>query len=328
MNNLILFIILLILPYDIFSQQNVDINEGFEGSWLPSGWQASSFSQSGTMNHTSGGSNSAVHGVSINSTATITSSYFQVINGESFDTISFWLRHSAVSLSGSISADITGNNTNSNLGTINLDIVPQNTWVKYSYPYSVSQDDSAALRLSITHTLALGNMFIDDFRIHKSLVLPVELSYFTHVVKDNNVTLKWQTLWEINNAGFDIERADFYSTPPGWEKITFITGRGTINEPSDYSFIDYRLNSGKYLYRIKQIDYNSNYKYYALASPILVEPPADYLLEQNYPNPTNPNTKINYRIPADGNVSIKVYEISGKESKYYLKATRRQVITP
>ena len=39
----------------------------------------------------------------------------------------------------------------------------------------------------------------------------------------------------------------------------------------------------------------------------------DYALSQNYPNPFNPVTTINYQIPKDGFVSLKVYDILGKE---------------
>jgi hypothetical protein len=39
----------------------------------------------------------------------------------------------------------------------------------------------------------------------------------------------------------------------------------------------------------------------------------EYALEQNYPNPFNPTTTIKYQIPISGNVSIKVYDILGKE---------------
>lgn len=41
--------------------------------------------------------------------------------------------------------------------------------------------------------------------------------------------------------------------------------------------------------------------------------PKSFELSQNYPNPFNPETKINYAIPKEGLVSIKVYDILGKE---------------
>lgn len=44
-----------------------------------------------------------------------------------------------------------------------------------------------------------------------------------------------------------------------------------------------------------------------------IDIPKEYSLSQNYPNPFNPVTKINYALPKDGYVSIKVYDILGKE---------------
>ena len=41
--------------------------------------------------------------------------------------------------------------------------------------------------------------------------------------------------------------------------------------------------------------------------------PDNYNLSQNYPNPFNPSTKINYTIPKSGVVSLKVYDMLGKE---------------
>lgn len=43
------------------------------------------------------------------------------------------------------------------------------------------------------------------------------------------------------------------------------------------------------------------------------EIPNGYKLEQNYPNPFNPVTKISYSIKEPSFISIKVYDISGKE---------------
>jgi hypothetical protein len=43
------------------------------------------------------------------------------------------------------------------------------------------------------------------------------------------------------------------------------------------------------------------------------EIPQNYELYQNYPNPFNPSTTIKFAIPKSGNVSLKVYDITGRE---------------
>ena len=39
----------------------------------------------------------------------------------------------------------------------------------------------------------------------------------------------------------------------------------------------------------------------------------DFSLSQNFPNPFNPSTVISYQLPISGKVSIKVYDILGRE---------------
>jgi hypothetical protein len=42
--------------------------------------------------------------------------------------------------------------------------------------------------------------------------------------------------------------------------------------------------------------------------------PTEYALEQNYPNPFNPTTTIRYAIPAPAHVSLRLYDVLGREA--------------
>lgn len=139
--------------------------------------------------------------------------------------------------------------------------------------------------------------------------LPVELTSFVSGVRGRNVTLNWATSGELNNAGFDIERS---SLEGAWSKIGNVRGSGSTSEFREYEFTDLNLSTGTYKYRLKQIDFNGNYEYFELGSEVSIGIPEKFELNQNFPNPFNPSTKISFALAQDGYASIKVYDISGR----------------
>ena len=140
-------------------------------------------------------------------------------------------------------------------------------------------------------------------------MIPVELASFTASADENSVTLNWSTATETNNSGFAIERKS--ALDEGWKEIGFVPGFGTTTERKSYSFIDENLMMGSYSYRIKQIDLDGTFEY-SNAVVVEVNAPEEYTLAQNFPNPFNPSTNIEFSIPQTSNVTIEIYNIVGE----------------
>ena len=143
--------------------------------------------------------------------------------------------------------------------------------------------------------------------------VPVELTSFSANIIPGTVNLIWQTATETNNSGFQIERRETQNERSElWETIGFVNGYGTTTDPKAYSYNDENVVAGKYYYRLKQIDFNGMYEY-SNEIEVVVNAPDKFSLNQNYPNPFNPSTSIEFRLPKESFVTLKVYNILGVE---------------
>ncbi len=150
--------------------------------------------------------------------------------------------------------------------------------------------------------------------------LPVTLSSFTgRDLLDGAVQLNWRTESEISNYGFEVQRSHdvqggFLDLPNG-----FVPGHGTTLVRQEYSFVDGTAGSGKWAYRLKQIDLDGMFRF---TEPVLVDrvtgiqersTPVAFALSANYPNPFNPTTIISYQLPVASPVKLAVYDLIGRE---------------
>lgn len=191
------------------------------------------------------------------------------------------------------------------------------TYMTHGQTYSdITYDAGTTLDIGTGADVCATNIYINGSYSGSGTIcssaLPVTMLSFTHSVDKNNIRLMWATEAELNNSGFDVERKEV-KEGSHWQKIGFVYGNGTTNEPRNYIFEDKKLKTGKYSFRLKQIDYNGNFEYFLLEAEVNITPPVNFYVSQNYPNPSNPKSKIDYQLPSDGKVIIRIYDIQGRE---------------
>jgi len=154
-----------------------------------------------------------------------------------------------------------------------------------------------------------------------TVIVPVELLAFTASVRNSEVELLWSTASELNNMGFEIERS--IDNQDNFVTVGFVEGKGSSTEINYYSFTDQPQVSGvnQIYYRLKQIDFDGTFTYTDVVN-VSYDVPSEFVLGQNFPNPFNPSTRINYFVPQESFVSIKVYDFLGREVMTLVNETK------
>jgi len=135
-------------------------------------------------------------------------------------------------------------------------------------------------------------------------VLPVTLINFEASYYHSNIILYWSTASEINNKGFEIQRAvnnlDF-------QTIGFVDGNRNSNTIKNYTFTDNNVfTTATYYYRLKQIDFDGKFEFSGIQTVHLAD---NKTLFSAFPNPISNDRRLSYKISSndklnDGIISL------------------------
>ncbi len=178
-----------------------------------------------------------------------------------------------------------------------------------------TDDHNSMANFIVTDDSILVQLYLLDGKLHdqfslmkRNIANPVELGRFSYELKDGRVSLNWHTVAESNNYGFEIQKS---RDKINFNKIGFVPGQGTTQQPQQYEFNDRLLETGKFYYRLKQIDFDGAFEYSNWIE-VPVNQATDFQLPQNSPNPFNQSTTISYKIDQDAEVTLEIYNIKGQ----------------
>ncbi len=142
-----------------------------------------------------------------------------------------------------------------------------------------------------------------------TIVLPIELLSFTaKYISSHQVDINWSTASELNNDYFTIERS---KDAISFDEINITDGAGNSTSPLFYSTTDDSPMSGTSYYRLKQTDFNGDFKYSNTVSVQNNESNFDIVSAHYLQSPNQ--YAIYFNCNSDCSVALELYDIRGQK---------------
>ncbi len=141
------------------------------------------------------------------------------------------------------------------------------------------------------------------------VTLPVTIVNFTAKAVNKEVNLNWQTLTEVNNRGFEIQRS---TDAIKWENIGFVNGSNNSFTEKDYQFIDAGPLPGKMFYRLAQVDIDNKTTYSVIVPVTFLQSGFYYVTN----NPGNGLYKLYIANPSGDKINFSIIDADGRKIMY------------
>ncbi len=156
--------------------------------------------------------------------------------------------------------------------------------------------------------------------------IPLAVDNFALLINDDNITLSWD---ESDNPDLQYYIVEYTTDASFVDNVVQIFGIENTLILTE-SELDYDI---EYFFRVAVFagglmgEYTEAYSgvlQFLSAEDINSQNPVQFSLQQNYPNPFNPSTLIEYALPTDGHVTLKIYNSKGEVIKNLVSGFQSQ----
>ncbi|MCB2203551.1 T9SS type A sorting domain-containing protein [bacterium] len=190
--------------------------------------------------------------------------------------------------------------------------IDANTKVRFYYGSSSSGGTINKDYMTTGDTLSFIGLATTNFNAIETgnlTPLPVELTSFAAYLRAGTAELQWGTATELNNYGFEVQRA---VNDGAWLPRGFVTGGGTVNTPRQYRWSeDVSRLHGVIRYRLRQIDRDGTEEIHGMVT-LSASPSGDEGIASMYPQPATGSVTVSYRGSGVEAATLSLFDLSGR----------------